>query len=329
MDISFEFHPSASRARVLDARMRSHLNDSLDYLAQCLAAADPSRAQVLAALANKGRRGVQLSPSGFGLYYQLAGALIQDDLAAAVPLIDELRVEPELAPAAFDVLPLDALPAATRERYRRLMDTDPQTPFIIVAPPAAQTDEHRRRFCSALQRLKILLPELAGEVDALVREVILVVGDPTLGYDFAGGSCYMLWGALFINGASHSDELSMMEAIAHESAHSLLFGFTIDEPLIHNDAAERYASPLRDDPRPMDGIYHATFVCARMHWAMHQLACSADIDAKQAAQAAARAERHARSFRDGLALVREHGVLSSTGRALMEGAERYMAGFPA
>lgn len=325
VDFSFDFPPNAPRARMLDARMRTHLADSLDYLAECLTTTALPQSLTLAAIARNSRQGEHQSPSGFGLYYDIAAALLQDELDRATVLIDELRAEPMLAPYSFDVLALDALPSNARDRYCRLMDTDPETPFIIISPSAEAADIHRQRFIAALERLKTLLPELAGEVDALVRQVILVVGDPSLSYDFAGGSCYMLWGALFINGAYHPDELSMMEAIAHESAHSLLFGFTIEEPLVLNDADQRYASPLRDDPRPMDGIYHATFVCARMHWAMSQLALSSDIDADLAAQAKARADIHARSFHSGLALVREHGVLSDTGRALMEGAERYMA----
>lgn len=327
MDTYFDFPPDTARARLLDRGMRTHLADSLDYLGQCISTVDPSRGQLLASIAREGKQGASFSPCGFGLYYDIAAALIKGDLAAAAPLVEELRNEIELPAPEFEVLALDDLSPNRRERYRRLMDMDPQTPFIIRSPSGMDADEHGRRFKSALQRLRELLPDLAGEVEALVRQVILVVGDPSLDYDFAGGSCYMLWGALFINGASHPDELSMMEAIVHESAHSLLFGFTIDEPLVLNDANERYCSPLRDDPRPMDGIYHATFVCARMHWAMTQLASTALIDAGSAARAVLRAEAHARGFHSGLCLVKQHGVLSPTGQALMDGAEHYMAGF--
>ncbi len=328
-DIDFDFAPNVSRARRLDARMRAHLTDSLSYLADCLASARPALSHTLAAIALKGRRGAHYSPASFGLYYDAASALLKDDIAAAASFIDKLRDEPELTRGELEVLSLDDLPAATRERYCRLMDADPQTPFILLPPPVHEAAALKRRCVAALQNLKALLPELAGEVDALGRQMILVAGDPALGYDFAGGSCYMLWGALFINAASHPDLLSMMEAIAHESAHSLLFGFTIDVPLVLNDAGQRYSSPLRDDPRPMDGIFHATFVCARMHWAMAQLASLPAVDVSLAAQAKARAEIHRRSFYSGLALVRQHATLSPTGRALIDGAERYMAGFPA
>ncbi len=57
-----------------------------------------------------------------------------------------------------------------------------------------------------------------------------------------------------------------MAALLHETAHQLLFGLSLDQPVVENDVEERYASPLRPDPRPMDGIFHATFVCARMRY---------------------------------------------------------------
>ena len=175
-----------------------------------------------------------------------------------------------------------------------------------------------------MARLRSLVPELAGEVEALLREVVFVAGVPGLGYDFAGGSSYMLWGALFLNAACHRDDVAMIEAIAHECGHGLLFGFTVDEPLVLNDDDARFGSPLRDDPRPMDGIFHATFVCARMHWAMSRLLASGGLDDRERAAAESRLEANRRSFRSGHATVAAEGLLSATGRALMDSARAWM-----
>ncbi len=73
----------------------------------------------------------------------------------------------------------------------------------------------------------------------------------------------MLWAGLFINVASQSDELSMLAAIANESTHRLLFSFTVDAPNGLNDAGQRYASPLCDDPRPMGSIFYTALVRSR------------------------------------------------------------------
>lgn len=327
--ISLEFSPDVERAVRLDERMRSHLCESLDYLGSCMAAIDPVRSGALVGVAEAGRKGVILSPAVFGLYYDIARELIAQDLEAASTLIDELRqVEPGCA-GATEILPLDALPLATRARYQRLMDTDPKTPFRILSPDPAQCETLRARFVAALERLEALAPALVGEFRAIVRQVVLVEGDPGLGYEFAGGSCYMLWGALFINVGRHDDELALMGAIAHELTHSLLFGFTIEEPLVLNDLEQRYESPLRDDPRPMDGLFHATFVSARMHWALSRIAESPLVEQTQSRLAAEGVLRLRRSFEGGLAVVRRHGELSPTGRALIDGAERYMSAFAA
>ena len=67
-------------------------------------------------------------------------------------------------------------------------------------------------------------------------------------------------------------DLDMVQALAHESAHLLLFGMCADGPLLENaNDDHRYSSPLRTDSRPMDGIVHATFVTARMCCALSQL----------------------------------------------------------
>lgn len=324
MDNYFNFIPHVYRSRQLDVRMRNQLIDSLIYLAESLTPFDPASGEKLELIVRQGIKGYSFSPSSFGLYYEIASSMMNNDFSKAEKLIDELTEECAKPPIDFEVLTLAELPNNSCERYQRLMDMDPESRFAIISPLEASAEAQVQNFNSAFQKLKIALPELAGEVESLIRQVILVEGDPTLGYDFAGGSCYMLWGALFINAASHPTELLMMEAIAHESAHSLLFGFTVDEPLVLNEASERYKSPLRDDPRPMDGIYHSTYVSARMHWAMKQLSCSSAVDDQMAMDALERTSIHALNFHNGLALIKQHGVLSPTGRALMDSAEIYM-----
>jgi HEXXH motif-containing protein len=136
----------------------------------------------------------------------------------------------------------------------------------------------------------------------------------------------MLWGALFLNPARPKSDIELIESLAHESAHSLLFGFAIDDALVENPDDERFESPLRDDPRPMDGIFHATFVSARMHYAMATMAASGLLSEEEAALARAAMERDRRAFYDGLATVDAKGRLTRRGKGLIAGARDYMAG---
>ena len=55
-----------------------------------------------------------------------------------------------------------------------------------------------------------------------------------------------------------------LEHIVHECAHQYLFALQIFDPVVVNDNSELYDAPIRIQKRPMNGIFHACFVLARM-----------------------------------------------------------------
>src|SRR5206468_2019299 len=167
----------------------------------------------------------------------------------------------------------------------------------------------------------------AAEIRALLREIVLAAGtkDPNA-FTFDGASSFMLWGAILINANRSDGELGMVQMLAHESAHNLLFGLSADESLVENSADELFPSPLRVDPRPMDGIYHATFVTARMHRAIKGLLDSGLLSATQKQMAEKELADNARLFANGIETVDRFGTLTPLGKIVMEGAKAYMAG---
>ena len=104
-----------------------------------------------------------------------------------------------------------------------------------------------------------------------------------------------------------------------------LIGIQISGALVLNPDDERFASPLRVDLRPMDGVYHATFVSARMHFAMQELLASGLLRGEETAHAQEAAARDRGHFFEGLRVVKKKGRLSPAGAAVMAGAEAYMA----
>ena len=136
----------------------------------------------------------------------------------------------------------------------------------------------------------------------------------------------MLWGTVILNTERHPTALDVTEGLIHETAHHVLFGLSRDEPLVENAVAESYESPLRRDSRPMDGVYHATFVCARIHYVFNALIASGRLQDEQLHHAEARLADARRRFRGGLETVKRHARLTDNGGRIMAAAEQYMLG---
>ena len=58
--------------------------------------------------------------------------------------------------------------------------------------------------------------------------------------------------------------LFYFEFLVHEVSHLHLHAMMGEDPMVLNSDSERFTSPLRPDKRPMSGIFHATFVLARI-----------------------------------------------------------------
>ena len=129
---------------------------------------------------------------------------------------------------------------------------------------------------------------------------------------------FLVWGASFINIDFYRTRWDAVQFLVHEITHGLLFGLSFDEPLVQNAPEESYRSPLRSDPRPMDGVFHATLVCGRLAdfnraWLDSGLAKGTDRESSRKAVA-----DNLRFFRDGVAVINKHAKLSEQARQLIE-----------
>jgi len=324
MNMHFGFTPDAARARLLDRRMHAALASSIEHLSEVsrgsVAFDESAINQLIASL----RGDDCYPPMLFRDYYALTEALIEDDEAGAVKFFDRLAQSRPI-PEQLSVQMLDDAAHCEKSAiYQQMMTGDSGTDIAIL-PPSQDVGKHFvARFQKGMELMDRILPELAGEVRALVREVVCVVGDPDRKMQFDGGSHFQLWGALFLNANFHPTDQAIVEVVAHESAHSFLFACCTDEPLVFNDDDDLYPSPLRVDPRPMDGIYHATFVSARMHWSMSRLMESDLLSDEGRVEALAARDADRKNFESGYEVISAHGDLSDTGARLMESARAYM-----
>lgn len=304
--------------------MHDSLAESLRHILEQCAGKVPFDQAGIERLAASIRAGHRFAPSTFALYYELVPALLSGDGESAAALLDALAGERPVG-TPFVVYGLDdPRLAGRRERYLRFMNGEEESAFEFLPPAPAQVQAFLRQFERACGLLEQAIPELLAEMRAIVSEIILVTGSKNGKAVFDGGSSYRLWGALFLNAERHRTRVDLVEALAHESGHSILFGLSTEEAHVLNPDDERFPSPLRADGRPMDGVFHATYVSARMHWAMSRLIASGLLTEEELALAVRAREEDRRAFQSGYQTVAAHGRLTVTGERAISAARAYM-----
>jgi len=315
---------SRSAVRGLDRRMRTKLASSLTHIF------NRTRPALGIEDNETGRLVVEImahrqAPSVFATYFGLVFALKanrQDEaahlwrrIAAAVGETPIFAV----APLAADALGEDAA------RFVRLLNAGEKGP--IFGPP---NRSHWPAFAAGVTQALDLIGQTDAALAAEIRSlIVLVIGSAPLtpAMSFGGVTSLTLWGAVTLNTELHRTPLEIAEGLVHEGAHTLLFGYAADERLVRNPDSERFASPLRPDPRPMDGVFHATFVCARLHLLYRRLlerqpsgVCGFDPHAieKKMAEIAGR-------FDDGARLIADKASLTPLGEKLLRSTVDYMA----
>jgi HEXXH motif-containing protein len=106
---------------------------------------------------------------------------------------------------------------------------------------------------------------------------------------------------------------------------NVLFGFSASGQLVDNPDDELFTSPLRKDPRPMDGVFHATCAVGRMHQTLSRLLASGVLDDAQVEFAKTDLAQRHKNFKLGDAVVREGGRLTAVGWGVIEAAREYMS----
>ena len=324
MTTQIAFYPSQKQVQKFDITIRARLADSLSYLAEFCAEQFHIDQQKLKQTLEQVRT-QPILPEKLAAYYELVTAVQNEDSNSSKSLFEELLVTSPV-PDKLQIIPfLDPENDIPSARYLKQIDTNPSSPFNIM--PAKQADFARVEHLihDTLTLLKHESPELFHEISALLKSVMLGSGPSEKGLlTFDGASAPGLWGAIVLNVIEPKDVVDMAQTLAHESCHNLLFGYCIDDQLVNNPDDELHASPLRIDPRPLDGIYHATFVLARMHYAAANIAESPRLTSELQKKARQEMSDRKKGFYDGLSTLKQYAKYTDQGKTLMDAAETYM-----
>lgn len=142
---------------------------------------------------------------------------------------------------------------------------------------------------------------------------VMVVTETGPDDSFGSASTLAALRLILVNAPASGTQVQLFGTVVHELTHMVLHAASGDERLSLNDEAARFTSPLRSQPRPMEGVVHATIVCARMA-AMYRRWSS--LPGAPAAELHPLADELLTRFDDGATVVDGSATLSTGGGEL-------------
>lgn len=224
------------------------------------------------------------------------------------------------------ILPLDPGEADPRPAplIRPFADLEEENRLDLIPPDPATVPAATVLIEEGLALVGRNDPALDGEFRAMVSEIWLVGQAPGHRFTTAAVSCFQTWGGLIVNPAVHHVPLDVVELVAHEATHLLLFAIALDEPLLTNAPEERFHSPLREAPRSMDGVFHATIVAARIIRAMLSQAEAEGRQSRLGQDALDRAARCVQLFEEGVEIIESGARLTPLGRRVLDDSRAFV-----
>ena len=314
--------PSAARVERIDRELRSHLCDSFCHIADSIDLGDDDAAKLRRLAYRLGDSSV--SPWVFCLYSKLVAQLSNNESDGARATVSDILAAVSL-PETAGIVPLrdGTTPGSWWDHFQVLFDTDSERPFNPQIPGSEAFFLCKGEVEAGLALFQVADPDWYDEVRNLLRTIVL--GSARLDAEdlFNGASTFFFWGGSLLNVEIRRGAVSIIDLLVHESSHMLLFGLSADGALLLNPGEERYTSPLRADPRPIDGILHACFVASRVHLAMCRLLDSGALTDQDRRRAAERRDLSANAGRVGLDVLNKHARPTELGQSVLETLRSY------
>ena len=262
------------------------------------------------------------TPYFYGAYFDLLEAVIADNVPYALACVHALSAISHETPSL--IRSWADLCDAEQACLLRQVNGDASTQVFLRSPSLQTYQRSRNAMESALELLREIAPKCHDEIKALVRSLILVAGNVNEAEEFDGATAFGAWGALFLNADHHLSRIEAVEGLVHETAHAVLLGRSQGRSFVENSPAEVYPSPLRSDLRPLDGTYHATFVSARMCYALRVVAASGRLTSEESEMASQSLVSAEVAYNEGLSTVRRFAKLTPLGASIITSTDEYM-----
>ena len=187
-------------------------------------------------------------------------------------------------------------------------------------------EDKRELWCSSVCLLASVWPELLAELRVTIRQLVVIEGNGIAGFAADFGA----HGAAFINRKRLGDfqgipgRIGHAEHITHEGVHVRMHAASVAEPFLvtPRDQAVLVKTPLRDDPRPLNGLFQQFVVVSRCRILFDRMLASEALHADEREPAQTRREQLAQDTARAAAVLSDHReALTDRGREVLDEAE--------
>lgn len=234
---------------------------------------------------------------------------IQELFGAVWPRIELSRRRASRAIAdvglAVDIDAPELATSSTAARLNEMAARAAGRPVPLTMSTTGLAEHQRsilREACGVINRV---WPDMRDELEHNIACLGFFEGEATIGA--ADFSCN---GSIFLNVARVDDPVKLAEEIIHEASHVRLNVAMTCDCMIVNDPSELFETPLRQDRRPMFGLFHQIFVLMRLR--EFYLRCSDVLSSKYEPDV----HNINALLEEGLDTVRKNGRFTPGGSAL-------------
>lgn len=170
------------------------------------------------------------------------------------------------------------------------------------------TDTYGQLYYQLIEKISEVDSGFYKEINTLVTRLKMFNGKA-----LKASTSASVFGAIYLKTSppGESIEAYLADHIIHETSHLCLDILLAFDKIILNDDSERFEAPIRIDPRPMFGIFHATFVLSRMIRLFQKIA-----DGRQ--EYLDRLELFREQFDKGINVIEKHALLTEKGKRIRD-----------
>jgi len=325
LDDSF-FCPTAKSGDALRSRFNNDFADSLEYLLSVCRPHVSFDVDSIDVVLSRIRAGSRETPILYNLHFELVDALQANDLETAAALLTRIADETP-APQGISIVALGLSDDGRDAQVSIPYFCEQDTQFTYSSPMVEPAERTRSVLLDAINDLHWFAPGLAAEMEALVSTVILARGtvvDQAEPAEFESVTALRAFSGVLFNAHSEASSLQCAISLIHESAHMALFAYSPSEGVVTNPPTERYTSPLRTDARPVEGIFHQSFVLARMIYGMDMLRSAPEATAARCDFADSFVVYNIPRFNDAVETLHKHASLTPQGAKALEASRDFV-----